>query len=236
MKNIPIPILISANTEYKALCRQFENINQKKSPFGKYFETNILYKDINYPVLFFHGGWGKICAAASVQYIIDKWNHSFVISIGTCGGFKGYVQVEDVILANKTIVYDIIEEMDNPEEAVTHYSSKIDLSWLPKNELRSVKICKLLSADKDLQSKELNKLIKHYKGVAGDWESGAIAHIAKLNNKNCIILKGVSDLVDDKKGEAYGNMNLYSKRTCIIMKKVLQILIEWLPHINHLSD
>ena len=44
------------------------------------------------PVLFFHGGWGKIAAAASTQYVIDRWSPTLLVNLGTCGGFEGEIE------------------------------------------------------------------------------------------------------------------------------------------------
>jgi nucleoside phosphorylase len=38
---------------------------------------------------FLHGGWGKVAAAGSTQYAIDRWAPARLINLGTCGGFKG---------------------------------------------------------------------------------------------------------------------------------------------------
>jgi nucleoside phosphorylase len=42
--------------------------------------------------LFFQSGWGKIPAASSTQYVIDKCNPNLLINIGTCGDFKDCVE------------------------------------------------------------------------------------------------------------------------------------------------
>jgi adenosylhomocysteine nucleosidase len=68
-------------------------------------------------------------------------------------------------------------------------------------------------------------LIKKYNAVAADWESGAIAWVAQRNGVRCLILRGVSDLVNPATGEAYGNYDLFSQRTKEIMRK----LLEWIP-------
>ncbi len=79
---------------------------------------------------YFHGGWGKISAAATTQYVIDHFQPDLLVNLGTCGGFEGRIARGTIILVTKTIVYDIIEQMSEPEEAIAHYSTELDLSWL----------------------------------------------------------------------------------------------------------
>ncbi|RPI83169.1 MAG: hypothetical protein EHM41_16570 [Chloroflexi bacterium] len=45
---------------------------------------------------------GKISAAASTQYIIDRWNPDLLINLGTCGGFEGCIERGAVVLVEKT--------------------------------------------------------------------------------------------------------------------------------------
>ncbi len=40
-------------------------------------------------MVFFHGGWGKIDAAGSAQYVIDTFRPGLIVNIGNAGGFHG---------------------------------------------------------------------------------------------------------------------------------------------------
>ena len=105
MKSI---ILISADAEWRALKELHPNLEIQKSPFGEF--TNLQLSNLQ-PVTLFHGGWGKISAAASTQYVIDQYKPELLINLGTCGGFEGLIERGTIIMAEKTIVYDIIEQM-----------------------------------------------------------------------------------------------------------------------------
>ncbi len=71
-------------------------------------------------------------------------------------------------------------------------------------------------------------LIQKYQAVAADWESGAIAWVAKRNGVRPLILRGVTDLVGVSGGEAYGDYELFIQRTREIMKKLFDQLPKWL--------
>ena len=76
--------------------------------------------------MLFHGGWGKIAAAASTQFIIDQFHPELLINLGTCGGFAGNVETGTIILVERTLVYDILEQMGDGAEAIRHYSTSLD--------------------------------------------------------------------------------------------------------------
>jgi adenosylhomocysteine nucleosidase len=75
---------------------------------------------------------------------------------------------------------------------------------------------------------EIPMLKEKFHAVAGDWESGAIAWVADRNRTRLIILRGVTDLVGIKGGEAYGNMEYFAKSSQKIMTSLLNSLPDWL--------
>ena len=180
------------------------------------------------PVLFFHGGWGKIAAAASTQYVIDRWSPDLVINLGTCGGFAGEVERGTIILAERTLVYDIVEQMGDYDEHIAHYSTDLDLSWLKGDTPQEVRRTILISGDRDLLADEVPHLKRQFDAVAGDWESGAIAWVASRNGTPCFILRGVTDLVSSSGGEAYGNLELFVENTTHVLGELIDALPAWL--------
>jgi adenosylhomocysteine nucleosidase len=181
------------------------------------------------PVLFFHGGWGKIAAAASAQYVIDRWQPRLLVNVGTCGGFAGQIETGTLILAERTIVYDIVEQMTGQAEAIDHFTTELDLSWLPEPYPQPVRRTLLVSADRDLIQEEIPRLRADYQAVAGDWESGAIAWVAARNGVRCLILRGVTDLVGQAGGEAYdGNLHIFVAGTRRVFETILPYLPQWL--------
>jgi adenosylhomocysteine nucleosidase len=225
-------VLISANMEWKSVKKNYPNEKLQTSPWGEYFFKDIAHQN----VLFFHEGWGKVAAAGATQYVIDQFKPEILINLGTCGGFEGEIERLDVVLADKTIIYDILEAMGDSKEAIADYTTTIDLSWLGNTYPVNVKKTTLVSADKDFRTEEIEKLKKEYHAVAGDWESGAIAYTAIKNKKKMIILRGVSDLVSSKQSEAYGNMNLFEERANLVMTKLLTQLPLWIEQMEKLKQ
>jgi adenosylhomocysteine nucleosidase len=119
--------------------------------------------------------------------------------------------------------------MGDFDEHIAHYTTELDLSWLPGEMPQAVRRSLLVSGDRDLVVEEIPQLRARYGAVAGDWESGAIAFVAARNRVRCLILRGVTDLVGTGGGEAYdGTMNLFTQRTNEMMKRLVEGLGWWI--------
>ena len=224
-------IIISANAEWRVMKELYPHLEIQNSPYGEFAEHTLDAR----PVILFHGGWGKISAAASTQYVIDRFQPELIVNLGTCGGFEGSIERGTIILVEKTIVYDIIEQMSDPDEAIEYFSTELDMSFLPR--ILPVPVLRglLVSADRDIVSTDIPALIEKYNAVAADWESGAIAWVAKKNEIKCLILRGVTDLVNPQTGEAYGNYDLFSQRTKEVMRKLFDQLPKWQDSIESVA-
>jgi adenosylhomocysteine nucleosidase len=194
------------------------------TPWGETFERDIAGER----VVLFHGGWGKVAAAGSAQYAIDRWHPRYVVNLGTAGGFAGAIERHAVVLVDRTVIYDIKEAMGDSAEAIADYSTPIDLAWLAPPYPSAVTKTLLVSGDRDLVPAEIGELAAKYKAVAGDWETGAIAYTCARNHQRVLILRGISDLVGATGGEAYGNMNTFEQGAAIVMKRLLDELPAWL--------
>ena len=221
-------VIISADMEWKSLKKVYPDEDYRKSLWGEYFHKKINKQQ----VLFFHEGWGKVSAAGATQYIIDKYNPDILINLGTCGGFEGEIERFDIVLANKTVIYDISEAMGDSKEAIADYTTQIDLNWIGNELTSKVRKTVLVSADKDLRINEIEQLKDEYDAVAGDWESGAIAYVAQRNKKKILIFRGVSDIVSNHQGEVYGNFSLFAQRTDTVMTKLLIELPKWIDFLD----
>jgi adenosylhomocysteine nucleosidase len=222
-------VLISADVEWRAVLSLLGPEREETSPVGEWFTFPL--EATAEPVIFFHGGWGKISAAASTQYVIDRWSPHLLFNLGTCGGFLGEVERGEILLVERTLVYDIVEQMGDPEAHLAHYSSRLDVSWLPEPPKlpHPVRCALLISGDRDIVAEEIPELKQRYGAIAADWESGAIAWVAARNQTRLVILRGVTDLVSSEGGEAYlGNMQLFVENTQEIMGRLLSALPQWI--------
>jgi adenosylhomocysteine nucleosidase len=161
-----------------------------------------------------------------MQYVIDHDTPDLVVNLGTCGGFEGVVEQGDVILVDKTFVYDIVELMGDLDIS-TYYASSLDLDWLSKPWPHPVRRGAIASADSDLPPDKI-PFLKSKGAIAADWESAAFAWVAHKNNSRLLILRGVSDMVSEQGGEAYGEIEIFNQRAKEIMRQLFGQLPDWL--------
>ncbi len=225
-----VVVLISAEQEWTVVRAQFPEAAPQPSPYGEWIAVPLAGREAEPPVVFLHGGWGKIAAAGSTQYAIDRWQPDLLVNLGTCGGFEGAIAQGAVVLVERALVYDIVEQMGDPDEALVHYATTLDLAWLegavlPHPVVRGL----MLSGDRDLVPEEVPQLRERFGASVGDWESGAIAYVAARNGVRCLILRGVTDLVGPQGGEAYdGTVALFSERARAVMAGLLAALPGWI--------
>ena len=223
-----VVVLISADTEWRAVRQNLSDREVQQTPFGESICRDLVLNNQARQVLFMHGGWGKIAAGASTQYAIDRWKPKLLVNLGTCGGFEGHIERGEIVLAEKTLVYDIYEQMGDPGSHIDHYTTRIDLSWLEEPYPSQARRGLLVSGDRDLAPAEIGDLKRKYGATAGDWESGAIAFVAQRNSTPILILRGVSDLVNEQGGEAYGDEALFDESAKRILNQLLKALPGWL--------
>jgi adenosylhomocysteine nucleosidase len=231
-RSASVVVLISADIEWQVIRTLFPDVQPQSSPFGEWFAVDLEVNGGREPVLFFHGGWGKIAAAASTQYVIDRWSPALLINLGTCGGFEGEIEKGTIILVERTVVYDIIQQMGDHETHIAHYTTDLDLSWLPRPYPQDVQRTLMVSGDRDLLPEDIPRLKAEFGAVAGDWESGAIAWVAARNGTRCLILRGVTDLVGTGGGEAYaGNIQVFVEAATEILRRLVDALPAWIAKV-----
>jgi adenosylhomocysteine nucleosidase len=215
-------VLISAIAEWEGVKLLFPDSQIEQSPFGESMNVTLGSLDLK----LFHSGWGKIASAAMMQYVLDHDSPDLVVNLGTCGGFEGVVDQGDVILVEKTFVYDIVELMGDLDIS-TYYAASLDLSWLAEPYPYTVRRGTIASADSDLPPAKIPFLISQG-AIAADWESAALAWVAQKNQARLLILRGVSDMVSEEGGEAYDNIEIFNQRAKEVMKQLFDQLPGWL--------
>jgi adenosylhomocysteine nucleosidase len=212
--------LISASTEWKLLREGFRTTPEKTSPYGKYFEADVGGRRVT----FFHGGWGKVAAAGSTQWVIDHFSPSLLVNLGTCGGFGEGIRVGDVLLVREAVVYDIVERMGDADEAIAAYTTPLDTTLWPAALRDRVRVERIVSGDRDLDPAQLAFLHTKYGAIAGDWESGSIAWVAAKNRTRLVILRGVSDIVQEGGDPTYGDTGAFERAARAVMAKLVDLL------------
>jgi adenosylhomocysteine nucleosidase len=218
-----LAIQICAEKEWPSIKSIFDVPDNRLqfSPFGECFDYPLGSNECKW----FHSGATKTRAAAACQYAICTWDPDAIINLGTCGGVAHDVKELDIILANRTIQYDVIERFGELTESFQRdQETIIDVSWAKK--CRSPEISHvgaIASADQDL-SLEFRAELQTAKILAADWESASIAKICQLNKIKCLILRGVSDIPQDESSSEHLQDNHYCRNTPKIMERLVNIV------------
>ena len=212
-----VPVLVSANSEWKAVISILQPPSIQQSLPGAYFRTEIDGQSC----LFFHSGWGKIATAASTQFVIDQYHPELIINIGTCGGFSVFSEVGEILLVSETLIYDIVERMDDPVAALNHYRTRNDTTWITNPLPEGTRKARVISADQDIDYAAFDLLTETYKADAADWETGAFAWVAARNQTQWLALRGVSDLVTPQGSETDNGVDLWRSRLAQLMQSIL---------------
>ena len=85
-------VLVSADAEWRAVLELYPKQDVLHTPYGEWFLRQVMVGDDPLALVFFQGGWGKIAAASSTQYAVDRWKPELLVNLGTCGGIAGYVE------------------------------------------------------------------------------------------------------------------------------------------------
>ena len=180
-----IGILVAANKEWAFVKEYFKDEIKELKPyiFGEYFETTMNGKE----VLIFKSGPRKSNASASVQYIIDRFNPEKLILAGTAAGVNNRYSLTDILVPDTAIQSDgDFIERGQPfrDKNITH----IDLSKYSVKGNQTI-----ASRDKPIVFKEDCELLGKYNIDICDMEAAAVANVCHINNKELVILKGISD-------------------------------------------
>lgn len=216
-----IGVFLASKNEWDVLLKIYNITDSylEKYPYGEYYRTNFNGKDI----VFFKGGIRKVCASASTEYMINKFDLQKVIVIGTCTSVSDSFDYNDIIIPTKLVDYDsVIREISfDVDEGNLIEADEINISLDYSDGI-------LGSSDKALVLwKDLTYLASV--GIdASDMESYAVCKICKINNIDFLVIKGVSDR--PMKGEdGYDEqIEVYEENTPIVMKKIIE---DYLPEV-----
>jgi adenosylhomocysteine nucleosidase len=224
---VKVVALISAITEWAAVKDVLTPVNIQNTPYGESFLASVDSQEVT----FFHAGWGKAASAGAMQFVIDHYAPDLTVNLGTCGGFEGVVELGEIILVERTFIYDIVELMGDFDSVLEYYASDLGLNWLPEPYPHPVRCGVLASADSDLLPEKIPQL-KAQGAIVADWESASLAWVAQKNDARLLILRSVSDLVNEQGGEAYGNLQLFKERTKGIMRRLIEQLPDWIASVK----
>jgi adenosylhomocysteine nucleosidase len=163
-RNEKTVVLASADAEWRVVRTLFPSAIPEPTPFGERLDVDLR----GHAVRFVQGGWGKVSAAASTQWVLDHDRPGLLVNLGTCGGLKNRVAQGAILLVERTLVYDLVEQMTDGAEELAFYTTELDLSWLPEELPHPVQRALMVSGDRDIVATDVPDLIARHQAIAAD--------------------------------------------------------------------
>lgn len=189
------------------------------SPFGEYFFTTIN----NSKCLFYRSMVRKILSAASTQWMVDHFNITHIIVIGTCAGVNINHQELDIFQFKRAYQCDVMVY------ELTNQLCKGEIELYCFNKLSHLKSGKISTQDKTLVLTKDAEMLRNENIDCDDMESAAVATVCSINNIPCTVIKGISDFANGIENFCIQS-DKYEINTNIIMDKIcndiLPIIIE----------
>ena len=219
MATNPIAIIVPSETEWNVV---LEYYGQDRVPLRPYehFSRQLGTQHGSIQATFVFSGCGKVPAAAATQYAIDVFQPSRVINIGTCGGLDPALRDGDLIVADKTVVYDLCERSGGQDEMIARFTTVLAAG---DSVPAGIKRGTIVTGDQDADPAEIDQLRHKYGAIAADWESGAVAYITVTRNQiPCLVFRVVSDMVVSE--DIYRDAETFEERTANHLPKLLDKL------------
>lgn len=208
----------------------------------KYEALNSVYylgKLCGYEVVVFQSGIGKVGAAISTTFVLEHFSPDYLINIGSAGGFDHRLAVGDIVISTEVRYHDVDVSMIGCEygqvpNLPAAFKADEQLVELAKQAAKSVVDHKALvglvcTGDFFMSEAQSIALVRsHFTSVlAVDMEAAAIGHTCYLYNCPFVVVRAISDLVDNPSN----NLDFYSFLT-VAAKNSAQLVINILKQLR----
>lgn len=197
-----IGIIAAMLEETNAIQNIMTEIEEKNKYNLKFIEGKIKDKEI----VLVQCGVGKVNAARTTQILIDTYNLSEIINVGSAGACSNDVTIGDIVVGKELIQHDFnITAFGHERGYITDIGKKIpgDPILVDKisniiskigNEEFKIKIGNIASGDIFCTDPNMKTKIYNYTDAdAIEMEGAAIAQVAFLDNIPCVVIRSISD-------------------------------------------
>ena len=223
-----IGVLVSSRREWAATLNYLRRTHEDCTPYlyGEYLK----YDYHGYRCVFFYTQNRKTRSAAATQYLIDRFNFSLIIVIGTCAGIDRSLQCLDIVIPNRAVNYDMSTPGYGPIIQENDWTVYFDLSKLDFVYHTGT----IATGERVIVSREDYEMLNTAGVTVGDTESAAIAYVCRKNQVDNYFIKGISDfpmgipkgtegeLMLSENGMGEDQSSLFSRNVPIIMNNILE--------------
>ncbi|MCR5265143.1 MAG: 5'-methylthioadenosine/adenosylhomocysteine nucleosidase [Cyanobacteria bacterium RUI128] len=225
-----IAIIGAMDIETEAVSARLSHAKQIKTSADFQITTGNIGK---YKIILTKSGVGKVNAAITTQYIIDKYKPKYIINTGLAGSLTKNLTTGDIIIAEKTIQHDFdltafgnhkgyMGNGTNADKPTEYFSDKNLISKF-KNINSDITIGTIATGDvfvTDVQTKE--NIRKLFNADAADMESAAIAQTANRNNVPVIVIRTISDGKNESTKDYNKNKHNTAEKSALALISILE--------------
>ena len=181
-------------------------------------------------------GEGKVNAARTSQIMIDNFEISKLINVGSAGAVNENLDVKDVVIADKLVQYDFdisglgyekgeicnIGKFIYCDKELVEYCKEA-ISELKDNDYKAI-VGTIASADSFCDKPEIAKMVRNDFGAeCVEMEGAAVAQVCFLDKIPFLVIRGISDTPNgNNKIDFKTYLELAAKQSAIILKKLLE--------------
>ena len=176
-------------------------------------------------------------AARTTQIMIDKFNPSYVINVGTAGGLTNELKVKDIVIGKDLVQHDFditgVGNYEKGEIARTgkFFKSDENLVKLCKNTMEeyknrdfNIKIGRIVTGDWFASNLEKSlKIQKEFNADCIEMEGAAIAQVCTLDKIPFLVIRGISDTPN---GNNEIDFHTYIEEVSKRVGEILKLLIK----------
>ena len=218
--------------EFKSVRSHLDDVHEVRGLQGSIYEQGV-FRSLNsaWDVLLVETGAGNVDAAVETERAIAQFKPAVVFFVGIAGGIKD-VQLGDIVAATKIYGYERGSAKNTFEPRPDVGESAYALVERAKAEARNddwlndlqqagfttnpkVLVGPIAAGEKVLKStkSQVYKFLRSQYGdtLAVEMEGRGFLRAARANSANAIVIRGISDLIDDKEGaDASGSQSIAS--------------------------
>lgn len=233
-----IGIVIATQEELDAFCRKMQRHNHNQRPrvlnIGE-FEILVWGSEISgirgASLVVAHSHAGEISAAANTQLLISQFGVEVIINYGVAGAMVDGICVGDIFVVDRIIHYDFsLEDADHhyprgyyPSYGTRYLEPPKDLLNLVRRSVDGIPRITCFSSDAFIGKTRKRRLADVSRAQICEMECAGVYLTCRKNGIPCLILKSISDAVDEDAAEAFNaNVDSASEACAEILIEILK--------------
>lgn len=181
-------------------------------------------------------GMGKVNAGICTNTLINEYHCTRIVNTGVAGSLDNQIDIGDIVVSTDAVQHDFdvtylgYKKGEIPYTGLYAFSAdetmRAEAVEAVKQSAPEVKVFegRVCSGDQFISTKEQKeKIISNYGGMCCEMEGAAIAQTCYLNKTPFVIIRAISDKVDETVVEDY---TVFEAKAAARCAKIVQYLVE----------